>query len=142
MKKVMGGLIIALALVIGIVPQFTDCLSQGLALTTANGMQVPMKCHWTAIAEIGVAVPLALVGIANFISKRKETFRAMGVFGAALGTLAILFPTVLIGVCANPTHFCNMVERPTLILAGTLAIAASVVTLVNSQRMMDMELAA
>ena len=37
MKKFMGGLIIVLALVIGIVPVFTDCLANGRSLTTADG---------------------------------------------------------------------------------------------------------
>ena len=69
MNKTMGILIIALALVIAIVPIFTDCLANGKSLTTADGRSVPMKCHWTAIAEIGLAVPLALIGVFNFTSK-------------------------------------------------------------------------
>jgi hypothetical protein len=127
MKKIMGGLLIVLGLVIGIVPMFTDCLSQGLALTTTTGMSVPMKCHWTAVASIGVGLMLGLAGIFSLFSKRNETFRALSGVGGASGALAIAFPTVLIGVCANPTHFCNMVEKPTLILSGILAIAASAV---------------
>ena len=62
MRKIMGGISIVLALVIGILPVFTDCLSQGRSLELANGKTVPMKCHWTGIAEIGVAVPLASGG--------------------------------------------------------------------------------
>lgn len=134
MNKIMGVAIVALALVIGIVPLFTDCLSQGAMLTTAAGAKVPMKCHWTAIAEIGAAVPLALVGIITFLSKRKETLQSMNVVGAAMGAMAILFPTALIGVCANPTHICNMVERPVLILGGTLAVAVSLFNLYLSRR--------
>ncbi len=38
MNKSMGILMIALALVIGIVPIFTDCLANGRSLTTAEGM--------------------------------------------------------------------------------------------------------
>src|SRR5574342_68318 len=72
MKKSMGILIIVLALVIGIVPLFTDCLANGRSLTTADGRSVPMKCHWTAIAEIGMAVPLALVGIFTAFGKGFE----------------------------------------------------------------------
>src|SRR5512134_3620363 len=98
MKKIMGGLIIALALVIGIVPIFTDCLANGRSLTTADGKVVPMKCHWTALAEIGLAVPLAMVGVSNLLSKRKETATTTNLFGGALGALVILFPTFIIGV--------------------------------------------
>ena len=135
MKKVMGGLIIVLALVIGIVPQFTDCLSQGRSLTTTTGMSVPMKCHWTAIAEIGTAIPLGLIGLFNFTSKRKETYLTLNMLGAALGALVISYPTFLIGVCANPMMLCNMVMKPTLVLSGALAIGACIVVMISSIRM-------
>src|SRR4030042_5419130 len=137
MKKVMAGIIIAMALVIGIVPLFTDCLSQGRSLELANGKTVPMKCHWTSLAEIGVAVPLGLVGVSQIASKRKESYNILSLFGVSLGTLAILFPTALIGVCANPDMICNSIMKPTLIAAGTLAIAASIVFFVVSRKNME-----
>jgi Domain of unknown function (DUF4418) len=40
--------------------------------------------------------------------------------------MAILLPTVLIGVCGNPMMFCNLVMRPILLASGIVAIAASV----------------
>jgi hypothetical protein len=127
MKKIMGGLLIVLGLVIAIVPVFTDCLSQGKQLTTAAGALVPMKCHWTAMASIGVGLIMGLAGIFSLFSKRNETTRTLSGIGGASGALAIAFPTVLIGVCANPMMYCNMVEKPTLILSGIVAIAASAV---------------
>jgi hypothetical protein len=137
MNKTMGILMIALALVIAIVPIFTDCLANGRSLTTADGRSVPMKCHWTALAEIGLAIPLALVGILNFTSKRKETLRSLNLIGLALGALVILFPTVLIGVCANPMMECNMIEKPTLILSGIVVMGASLVTLGTSRNFIE-----
>jgi hypothetical protein len=133
MNKVMSVSIILLALVIAIVPAFTDCQSQGRSLTTQDGRSVPMRCHWTGLAEIGVAVPLGLTGLFNLRKQRKDTARFLSVFGAASGVLAILFPTALIGVCANPDMVCNMIMRPTLIAAGVLAIAASIVLFVNAR---------
>jgi hypothetical protein len=129
----MGILMIVLALIIAIVPLFTDCLASGRTLTTADGRSVPMKCHWTAIAEIGLAVPLALIGVFNLRGKRKETFQSLNTIGAALGLLVILFPTALIGVCANAAMPCNMVEKPVLILSGLLVIGASLMTLATSR---------
>ncbi len=125
MKRALGVSLVVMALVIGIAPLFTDCLSQGLTLKLANGNIAPMKCHWTAIAEIGVAIPLALVGLFNVFSRRKEPDALLGTMGFALGALAVAFPTALIGVCAMPTHLCNMVMKPTLILSGIIAMAAS-----------------
>jgi len=137
MNKTMGILIIALALIIAIVPIFTDCLANGRSLTTAEGMVVPMKCHWTAIAEIGLAVPLALIGLFNFTSKRKETLRTLNMTSLALGTLVILFPTVLIGVCANAMMPCNMIEKPLLILSGIIVMGASLATLGTSRNFIE-----
>jgi len=132
MRKIVGGISIIMALVLGIVPAFTDCLSQGRVLELANGKTVPMKCHWTGIAEIGVAVPLVIVGIAQIFSKRKETINLASILGVALGTMAILFPTVLIGVCTNPDMLCNSAMRPTLIAGGTIAGIASLVLLATT----------
>ena len=137
MNKTMGILMIVLALVIAIVPITTDCLAHGRMLTTAEGMQVPMKCHWTAIAEIGMAIPLALVGLFNFTSKRKETFRTLNLIGLGLGALVISFPTFLIGVCANKMMPCHMIELPTLIMSGILVMGASLVTLWTSRNFIE-----
>jgi hypothetical protein len=137
MKKVMGILTIVLALVIGIVPLFTDCLSQGRSLTTTTGMSVPMKCHWTAIAEIGIAIPLAIVGIFDLFSKRKETYSLLALLGVVLGMLVIAFPTFLIGVCAKNDMLCNMVMKPLLIASGILVIAASIVVFVSSRKIVE-----
>lgn len=96
-----------------------------------------MKCHWTGIAEIGVAIPLLFVGIFEITSKRKESLTILSVLGVVLGILAILFPTFLIGVCANPDMTCNMLMRPGLILAGVLAVIASVIVFVTSRKIVE-----
>jgi hypothetical protein len=135
--KIAAALVIVLALVIGLVPQFTDCQSQGKALTLQNGKTVPMKCHWTAIAEIGMAVPLLGVGTVMGVSKRKESRRIIAGLGALLGIFVILFPTRLIGVCASADMLCNSVMKPTLILSGILIIAISAATLIMSERQVE-----
>ena len=132
--KLAAGLLIVLALVVGVVPAFTDCQSQGRALALANGSTVPMKCHWTGIGELVLAVPLGLVGGATAVSKRKETRRMMAILGMVLGTLVISIPTLLIGVCANADMLCNSIMRPTLILAGGLVMAISLVFGVLNER--------
>jgi hypothetical protein len=134
MKILIGVLLVVLALAVAIVPVFTDCLANGRSLTTADGKMVPMKCHWTAIAEIGAGLFLGLVGIFYLFSKRKETVRMLSGFGGASGLLILAFPTVLIGVCANPMMPCNMIEKPLLIFSGILAMAISAVILVTSRK--------
>jgi hypothetical protein len=46
-----------------------------------------------------------------------------------------MFPTALIGVCANPSMLCNMVMRPTLIAGGAIAGIASLIVLGTSNLM-------
>lgn len=123
--KVTAIVMILLALLIGVVPQFSDCESHGRSLTLADGRTVPMKCHWTARAEIGLAVPLMGAGIFSFRSKRKESLLTLNSLGAVLGIFVIMLPTVLVGVCANPDMICNSFMRPFLILTGSLVIALS-----------------
>ncbi len=132
--KYLGIAIIVLSLVVGIAPQFLDCQSQGRALALANGNTVPMKCHWTAIASIGLAVPLAATGGFNIFSKRKETRRALSILGIILGAFVILTPTALIGVCTNNMMLCKSIMQPMLILGGTLIIVLSGIMLIPTFR--------
>ena len=132
--KIAAAAILVLALVIGIVPQLTDCQSQGRSLALQNGKTVPMKCHWTAIAEIAMAVPLAGVGAVTAVSKRKESRRIIAGFGMLLGVFVVLLPTRLIGVCASADMLCNSIMKPTLILSGIVIIAISLAALVVSER--------
>ena len=134
MFKIAAAIIVVLALVIGILPQFTDCQSQGRAIALQNGKTVPMKCHWTAIAEIGMAVPLLGVGTVMGVTKRKESRRIIAGFGMLLGVFVVLLPTRLIGVCASADMLCNSIMKPTLILSGIVIIAISLAALVVSER--------
>jgi hypothetical protein len=77
------------------------------------------------------------VGIFDITSKRKESFNILSVLGITLGALAILLPTFLIGVCANPDMLCNMLMKPVLILSGALVIAASVIVFVSSRKIVE-----
>jgi hypothetical protein len=140
MFKIIGMVLIIVALVLAIAPAFTDCQSQDKVITLENGKTISMKCHWAGRAEIGVAVPLGLVGIMMALSRRRRENRVnLSVLGIALGALAILFPTVIIGVCMTPTMTCVTAMEPTLIAGGAVAAAASLVALVLAARRKDTE---
>jgi hypothetical protein len=128
--RAIGAIILILALVIGIVPQFTDCLTQGKAITLPNGNSLPMKCHWTRQAEVAVALPLFVVGGLTIFSRRKQTLRALAMVGLALGVATILIPSYLIGVCASAEMICNMLMKPILLFSGVLIVATCMVALV------------
>jgi hypothetical protein len=123
-----------LAVGIAAIPQFTDCLSHGRHLTLADGREIPMKCHWTAQAELGLGLPILAVGALMVGSRRKQSLRGLGLLGLALGAIVIALPTELIGVCGNPAMVCNSTMKPALILMGALVAAISLVTVVVSFR--------
>jgi uncharacterized membrane protein YkvI len=131
--KGLGAIVVILALVIGLVPVFSDCQSQGNVIELANGKTIPMKCHWTGRAALAMAFPLAAVGAMMAISRRKETQRVLSIVAAVSGIMVILLPTYLIGVCASEDMICNMIEQPTLILAGALTVAAGAAGLLHAR---------
>lgn len=132
--KVLAILIVILAILIGLVPQFFNCQYDGKGLVLADGRQVPMKCYWTARASLLVAVPLLAVGLLLAFSRQRETRRALALLGTVDGVLVILLPTWLIGVCQHPGASCNLVMKPALILMGILVIVASLAGLALSSR--------
>ena len=135
--KILGIALVIFALGIAIVPHFTDCYSQGQLVTLANGAKQPMKCHWTAQAEITVGAPLAVVGALLPFSRRKGMARSLAVMGIALGAVAIALPYSLIGTCAMPTHICNTAMKPALTALGSLGIVGSLGVMLTAGRLKD-----
>lgn len=129
MYKFLGIALLVFALATAIIPQFTDCQSQGKAISLPDGRTIPMKCHWTARAEIAVAVPLLAVGALMIVSRRKGSSRDLSIMGGVLGILVVLLPSSLIGVCQSQM-LCNTVMKPALLALGSLVIITSLVGLV------------
>ena len=92
-------------------------------LKTTMGTSIPMKCHWTAQAEIAMGVLVAIVGALIFtFAKQAETRGALNAVALALGAVVILIPTVIIGTCADPSHACNIGMKPALLLLGSVTM--------------------
>ncbi len=89
------------------------------------GGMVPMNCHWSGIAEIGVAIPMYVIGAVMTTNRFRKMQLLLSLLGMMLGGLAVAFPTVLIGVCKGPTMSCGTVMKPLLILLGGSAIVVS-----------------
>ncbi|WP_010258172.1 DUF4418 family protein [Treponema primitia] len=84
---------------------------------------VIMKCHWTARAELGVGLSIAVLGILTLFFESKIFGLSAGVF--INGILVLLFPTVLIGVCAHPRASCHMLALPALLVLGSITIVVA-----------------
>ncbi len=127
--KVPGSILVVAAITIAAVALAFNCQADGKSLVLANGRQVPMKCYYTAMAEVATAASLLILGGLLFLSKRRETARNLGIMGLALGGVVMLLPTYLIGVCADHAASCNMILRPTMLLAGVIILAVSSIPL-------------
>ena len=132
--KTAAVIIILLAVVVGITPQFTDCQSQGRTIELPNGKSVPMKCHWTARGEIAVSVPLLLCGVFMLLSGRKQMWQQQAVITMVLGLFVVLLPTALIGVCLKADMVCHALMRPVLTLAGMVVMALGALCFVLAGR--------
>ena len=77
---------------------------------------------------------MLVLGVVMILSRRKETQRALSIMGLALGASVVLLPTYLIGVCGSDMMLCKNTMQPTLIFAGTLAGATSLVMLVLARK--------
>jgi hypothetical protein len=124
--KIIAAVFILCAVAVAVVPQYTNCAvgakAGGLAVENIS----TMKCHWTAMAEPAVGIPLLLVGVLLLFSANRETRRALSIVGLALGGFAVLLPAWLIGVCDSDMMLCKIAMKPALIYAGTITIAAGI----------------
>jgi hypothetical protein len=165
--KVLALVIVLAGLVIAIVPQATNCEAQGgtmpaastggaataatwdvtapaagtvfaSAQTTAVDTIVPkMKCLWSARGGLAVGITLAVVGGLLFFARRKETRRALGIVAACLGLFTILLPTTLIGTCGSSAAVCNTTMKPLMLVAGGIALVASLAAVVVNELKRD-----
>ena len=131
MNKILGIAIIGLALAISITPQFLNCQAHGYMLTLASGTTTPMKCLWSARAEIATGVPLLAIGVMMLFARRRESLRYLGTLGTMLSIFVLLIPTALIGTCKS-MMVCNTVMRPSLMVFGSLAGVVCIAGLVLS----------
>jgi Domain of unknown function (DUF4418) len=133
--RILAVILVILALVTIIVPQFTNCAEEGRMLTLESGKQVPMKCLWSARAELALGIPLLVLGVLMILARYKETVRSLSILGVVVGILVILIPTSVIGVCVNPDMECASIMKPLMIVVGILTILVSLAALgINERR--------
>jgi hypothetical protein len=131
MKLFLGVALIALAIAIAVVPHFNTCQYHGRFITMMNGATTPMKCNWSAQAEIVAGAALLTVGILMLVSRRKETASFLSIIGIVLGAAVVLIPTEVIGVCATQMP-CHTFMQPFLIAMGAVVVVLCVLGLVVS----------
>lgn len=103
-------IVASVVLIIGLKTFATPC--EGM-IETAKGMEVPMKCHWTDVALLYLAVATIVVGIANIIKNSKSTLELIGM-GAL--TIAITMNNVGIGVCKMEGMACHTMKTFAIVI--------------------------
>lgn len=91
-------------------------------LETAAGKQVHMKCYYTGVVAVLLAVLFLVNGAVCFATKQKISCGAMTV-ALAVYAFIVLNDTMGIGICANPDMACN-VTAPYIKLCATLELIA------------------
>ena len=130
--RILGAILIIVGLLTTLMPSYYTCAAEGKAIQLPGGKTVPMKCLWTARAEIGAGSMVMLVGVLLFVSRNLESRKLLSLCALSLGILIFLFPTTLIGVCANPEMPCASVMKPILLLTGSIAAALGMIGLIWS----------
>ena len=103
-------IVASIVLIIGLKTFATPC--EGM-IETAKGMEVPMKCHWTDVALLYLAVATIVVGIANIIKDSKSTLELIGMGALAI---AITMNNVGIGVCKMEGMACHTMKTFAIVI--------------------------
>lgn len=116
-KPNIDGLINAgLGLLIVLTPFFLP-VCQGL-LQLANGKTVPMRCHWTAQAEMILGALIIVAGAFQVFAKNPESRRSLSFQTAFMGLAVVLTPLFIIPTCVDPDMACNIGTKPALLILG------------------------
>ncbi len=103
-------IVASVVLIIGLKTFATPC--EGM-IETAKGMEVPMKCHWTDVALLYLAVATIVVGIANIIKNSKSTLELIGM---GVLSIAITMNNVGIGVCKMEGMACHTMKTFAIVI--------------------------
>jgi|WetSurMetagenome_2_1015567.scaffolds.fasta_scaffold150346_2 hypothetical protein len=101
---------------------FPVCEMEGKFVETKAGKLLPMKCGYTARAEVGIGALVVLAGVALMAFPSRDGRRALGTMVVGLGAVTALMVTTLIGMCAVADHVCRIGTEPALILLGVVTL--------------------
>lgn len=121
-SKIAGLVTTALGFLIIIIPNWVLPVCEGL-LELANGQQVPMRCFWTARAEMILGGLILIGGVLLTIRSSGETRRRLNQLVTAVGLAVILTPLYVIPTCTQPDMVCNVGTKPALLLLGAVTLA-------------------
>ncbi|MDR1915166.1 MAG: DUF4418 family protein [Synergistaceae bacterium] len=88
------------------------------------------NCLWSARAELGIGIVIALLGAAYILSSAVPMLAGLSLSILFNGTLAFLIPNILIGMCEHHNMDCRLITLPSLnVISLLVTLAASVNTI-------------
>ncbi len=120
----LGALLTLLGVSIIVVPQFIFPVCE-TTIETAFGGVLPMRCHWTGQAEIGVGALLSIGGLVICLVADPRVRLGVALMTACAALLAAAIPTEIIGVCPGRMMHCRIGTLPALLLLSGIAFAVS-----------------
>lgn len=132
MSRYLGGAQSIIGVLVLLTPYvlFPVCSKQ---METKMGTFVPMSCHWSAQATLGMGALALLAGLALLVSRRAEAKRLLSVLIAGLGVAVISVPTWLIGMCANAAMDCRIGTLPALVTLGGISVVIAAIAFFTAQ---------
>ncbi len=128
-----SGIVVAvLGLLIVITPVVLP-VCEGL-LELVNGKQIPMRCHWTARAEMIFGVLLIALGLMIAFLKEAGERQRLHHQVALLGLVTVLTPLFIIPTCMNPDMSCNVGTKPALIILGGIVLIMGLIGSRNPEK--------
>ncbi|MFP3042780.1 DUF4418 family protein [Treponema primitia] len=111
-------IIIGLLIAIGPLTLFPVCEVMGTMI---------MKCFWTARAELGIGLVIAILGALGLWFKSPQIRLGLGIGVFLNALLALLIPTVLIGVCDHGHASCRVLTLPALTVLSNLLLLGAII---------------
>lgn len=93
-----------------------------------------MKCWWSVRAEIAIGSFLIFSGILILILKKAEFLLLANLYNIAIGVVAILIPSVLIGGCAKEVMPCRSLTFPSIYIIAAAVILSGIGNIVYLKR--------
>lgn len=121
-RIVFGGLTTILGLLIALIPAFI--------FPVCDVGDMPMKCHWSAQAELGVGIIIFVLGILLIAFKSKHFQLGISIASILNGIFALVIPNILIGMCVKEHMKCRSLTSPALSVVSVLIIVINIINIV------------
>jgi hypothetical protein len=126
-KHYLGVPIFAIGVVVAALPRLGY-----FAYESTAGM--PMRCYATANAEIAVGTAIFLCGALYFFAASAKVRLVASLSAIVAAAFALLFPTVLTGLCGDAHMACHMLTLPALVASSALIALFALVGVTLSAR--------